>query len=212
MVNFIRFLFFLLLIKPLALIIIGLNIRNRPNIPMQGPAVLVANHNSHLDTMILMALFPIRMIHQIYPVAAADHFLKSKVASWFFLKIIGIIPIDRSSKPKITKKDPFVEVSKKLDAGNIIIVYPEGTRGEPEIMSVLKKGIAHLAKKHRDVPIVPFFLHGLGKAFPRGTSMLVPFVCDIYVGQPLYWNGDIDTFMKSLETSLQELKSQHHLS
>ena len=75
--RFIKVLFFGLIVKPIVFVVLGLNIRGRDNLPLTGPAILIANHNSHLDTMVLMSLYPLKQIHKIRPVAAADYFVES---------------------------------------------------------------------------------------------------------------------------------------
>jgi 1-acyl-sn-glycerol-3-phosphate acyltransferase len=65
-----------------------------------------------------------------------------------------------------------------------------------------------LAKLHPDVPIVPVFMHGLGKALPKGESILVPFFCDVFVGKPLPSNVDKKEFMKALNDSMLQLASE----
>ena len=57
-----------------------------------------------------------------------------------------------------------------------------GTRGEPERMQELKSGVAVLASKYPQVPVVPVFMHGLGKSMPKGTFIPVPFFVDVYIG------------------------------
>lgn len=68
----VRWLFFTLIIRPFITIILGLNVRRLENLPEKGPAVIVANHNSHLDTLVLMTLFQGQKIHQIRPIAAIN--------------------------------------------------------------------------------------------------------------------------------------------
>src|SRR5699024_592565 len=124
-------------IRPFITIILGLNVRRIENLPKEGPAVVVANHNSHLDTLVLMTLFRGKTIHQIRPIAAADYFLKNKVISWFSLNMIHIIPLERKPKDKDRLFDGIYEA---LDKNQIVILFPEGSRGEPEVVSKLKSG------------------------------------------------------------------------
>ena len=207
MINkIIRFLFFFLIVRPLILVIIGLNVRHRERLPKNGPAIVVANHNSHLDTFVLMTLLPFRLLSRLHPVAAADYFLKNRLLAWFSCKIIGIIPIQRSG---ITaKSDPLAGCSEALERGEILILYPEGSRGEPERMSNFKSGIAHLSKRYPDVPIYPVFLHGLGRALPKDEAILVPFFCDVFVGASMRWTGDRERFMELLAEKMKLLSDE----
>ena len=75
-------------------------------------------------------------------------------------------------------------------------------------MGRFKTGIAHIAKKHPDVPIIPCFMHGLGKALPKGEALLVPFFLDVFVGDPLVWEGEKSTFMESLSCQMTALAAQ----
>jgi 1-acyl-sn-glycerol-3-phosphate acyltransferase len=162
-----------------------------------------------MDTVVLMSLFPSHLLHSIRPAAAADYFLKGKLIAWFSTKIIGIIPIQRNSKKSAT--DPFSGISECLANGDLVIFFPEGTRGRPEEMTEFKSGIAKLAERFPDVPVVPFFLHGLGKTLPRGEALLVPFFCDVAVGEPLYWGGSRDEFLTQLRSEMADLAETIHL-
>jgi 1-acyl-sn-glycerol-3-phosphate acyltransferase len=207
MIRFLRRLFFALIVHPFLLIVIGVNTRNRENLPSTGPAVIVANHNSHLDALMLMTLLPMRMLSRVHPVAAEDYFLKNRLLAWFSTNMIGIVPIERKYYPG--KPDPLLPVYAAIADGWILIIFPEGSRGEPEHMAELRKGIAHLARHFPYVPVVPVFMHGLGKTLPKGKYIPVPSTCDVFVGKPLYGEPDIRAFMDKLQSSFETLGKQH---
>lgn len=202
-----RAIFFFCVVRPIVLVVLGLNVRHRERLPVKGPAIVVANHNSHLDTMVLMTLFPGRMLKHVRPVAAADYFLRNRWIAWFSTEIIGILPITR--KIETYHADPLAGVTEALGRGDILILYPEGSRAdEPERLQAFKTGIAHIAKKNAGVAIVPVFLHGLGKALPKGEAILVPFFVDVFVGEGLTWEGSGGTkekFMEGLEGAMRAL-------
>jgi 1-acyl-sn-glycerol-3-phosphate acyltransferase len=178
-----KLLFFALLVKPLVLIVLGLNVRGRERLPRRGPAVVAANHNSHLDVLVLMSLFPLSQLHRIRPVAAADYFLRNPLISWFSRTCICIIPIDRSGHAD--QDALFCECQQALEQNEILIIFPEGSRGDPEKIGKIRKGIFYLLKQRLDTPVIPVVMHGLGRALPRGEALLVPFNCDVVVGDPL---------------------------
>lgn len=198
-----KILFFALVVKPVVLFALGLNVANRRGLPLSGPAVVAANHNSHLDTLVLMSLFPLTRIHRVRPVAAADYFLRNKVLSWFSRRCIGIIPVDRTGE---ASRDRLFDACKQaLDEGNILILFPEGSRGEPEKMAPLKKGLYHLVAGRADTNIVPVVLRGLGKALPRGEALFVPFNCDVVIGDPLTIGKSADDLVALLTARFNEL-------
>lgn len=95
-----RWFFFAVIVRFIVLIVMGLNVRHREKFPSKGPAIIVANHNSHLDTLVLISLFSLKELPKIHPVAAADYFLSNAWLAWFAKKIIGIIPISRDGLKK----------------------------------------------------------------------------------------------------------------
>lgn len=206
-----RWLFVVCVAWPVCLVVLGMNVRHRNRLPRTGPAIVTPNHNSHLDTLAMLTLFPLSRIARVRPVAAADYFLKTGLMAWFSLNFIGIIPIARRRGD--AGGDPLAGCYEALERGEILIIFPEGTRGEPERMQELKSGVAVLAARFPEVPVVPVFMHGLGKAMPKGALVPVPFFVDVYVGQPLTWNddagGDKKAFMAHLADSMRILGEKH---
>ncbi len=201
----IRFIYFQLFIRIVIRIIIGLNIRNRERMPTKGPAIIIANHNSHLDTMVVMSMM-LKQLSIVKPVAAMDYFLKNPFIKWFSLKIIGIVPLKRKKTEE--NEDLLAPVYESLKQGNILVLFPEGSRGEPEKFQQLKTGIARVSQQMPEVPVVPIYFYGLGKSLPKGEALLVPFFCDVFVGEHLKWTGDKESFMVSVNETFSTLAEQ----
>lgn len=206
-IKWLKFLFFAFIVKPLVLIGLGLNILHRPKLPRKGAAVIVANHTSHLDTLVLMSLYPLSTLNQIRPVAAADYFMKNRYMRWFSTNCIDIIPIDRKAM-----KAPdalFAQCYEALENEEILIIFPEGTRSLTEERDFkLKRGIHILISKYPEIPVTPVILRGLGKALPKGEALFVPFNCDVIIGDPLPYQADAKAYLQTLEAEYHELLSQ----
>ncbi|MDJ0721768.1 MAG: lysophospholipid acyltransferase family protein [Desulfobacterales bacterium] len=201
-----RYLFYRVIVRLVVLIVLGLNVRHRERLPAKGPAIVVANHNSHLDTMVLITLLPARLLDRIRPVAAADYFLATPRRAWWAQNIVGILPIKRQRDQP--DEDLLAPCYEALEKGHVLIFFPEGSRGEPEKLTAFKGGIAKLAARFPTVPVTPVLLHGLGKALPKGERLLVPFFCDVFVGETLYGSEDRDDFMQRLEAHMATLSRE----
>ncbi|MES0810953.1 lysophospholipid acyltransferase family protein [Roseibium sp. SCPC15] len=201
---------FYIFVKIAVLFLLGLNVRRKDLLPSDGPAIIVANHNSHLDTMVLMALMPLSKLKDIKPVAAADYFFSSPKKAWLSEHVLGIIPVERGGAGR--SEDPLQGCYKALEDGKVLILFPEGSRGEPEQMTDLKKGISYLAERFPSAPVVPVFTHGLGKALPKGSFLLVPFFCDIFIGEPITWKGNRIQFMNSLRERFAQLSTEKNFA
>jgi len=207
--RLLRFLFFAVVVRAVILIALGLSVRHRERLPGEGPAVLAGNHNSNLDALALMSLMPLRLLPKLRPVAAMDYFYTSKLRGWFANNIVGIIPVKRGSGKE--GGNPLLLAEQALDRGEILVLFPEGARGEPEALQAFKKGIGHLAKARPQVPVIPVFMHGLGKALPKGSALLVPFNVTVSAGEPLYGRESYDAFVAELEAAMTALAAEEKL-
>lgn len=195
--RYIKILFFALIIRPIVFVILGLNIKNREKLPFGKGSILAPNHNSHLDTMVIMSLYPLNQIHKIRPVAAADYFMKNKFTSWISINCIGIIPLDRSGSA--SPEELFKESYEALDNGDVLILFPEGSRGKPEEISRLKKGLYYMIKDRIDTPVIPIHMEGLGNSLPKGEALFVPFNCDVSIGDALLPSNNSKEFNTQLK-------------
>jgi 1-acyl-sn-glycerol-3-phosphate acyltransferase len=208
--NILKCVFVILIAWPVMLGWLRLKVRNGDRLPRHGPAIVAANHNSHLDTLVLFALFPLSLIPRVRPVAAADYFMRSRVMAWFSQNVIGIISVDRTRQAR--GRDPLQECYAALDRDEILIIFPEGTRGEPESMTALKAGIARIAQRHVRTPVVTVFMRGLGNSMPKGTFVPIPLVVEVVLGEPFLWTGARDSFMAKLVATFDRLRSDIHAS
>lgn len=213
MTRWLRLAFFALVVRPVILLVIGLSVRHRDRLPADGPAIIAANHASHLDTLVLMSLYPLAMLPKLRPVAAADYFLATERRAWFALNIMGIIPIER----RVVRAGHPEEIEalfkgpvEALERGEIVILFPEGTRSRNRTMGAFKAGIARIAERCHRAPVVPVFLQGLHKAMPKGSCVPAPIFCDVYVGEPIAWPGARAKLMGELKTSISRLAAEGH--
>ncbi|WP_046243914.1 lysophospholipid acyltransferase family protein [Hymenobacter terrenus] len=205
-----RLLFVVGVAYPVVLLWLGIHVRHRERLPSKGPAIIAANHNSHLDILTLLSLFPLLSIPNIQPAAAADYFHKSWWLRWFSRHVIGIIPVVRGAV-QLGEEDPLTECYRALEAGKVLVIFPEGTRGQPEQMAELKAGIWYLAKRFPHAPVVPVYMHGLGKSMPKGTLIPVPFYVKVAVGNALRWVDDKAGFMHALREQFHKLRHKVYI-
>jgi len=168
---------------PLLRSVLRLEVVGADRLSRSGPAIVVANHNSHVDTAVLLAAFPTAHVDRVRPVAAADYFLRNQVLAWFTTRIVGIIPLDRRRRDNT---DPLFGASEALRAGDTLALFPEGTRGEPGVFGDLKGGVARLARRHPEIPVIPVWLDGCDRVMPKGARIPRPVACTASVGRPLF--------------------------
>lgn len=138
--------------------------------------------------------------------AAADTFDKGGFNSWFSKNIIGIIPIKRTGAAK--GEDVLAGCKEALTRGEILVVFPEGSRGEPEEMTRFKTGVARLAEYCPAAKVTPVYLQGAGRSLPKDAKLLVPFNTTAVVGDALTWSGSHHGFVDELRAKIEELKAQ----
>jgi 1-acyl-sn-glycerol-3-phosphate acyltransferase len=210
-VGWLRFLLLVLVARPLALFLTGADVTGRERLPLKGPAIVAANHSSHVDTLLLLAIFPSRAVSRVRPVAAADYFLKDPVIGWFSRHLVGIVPVARLKAGRKTQdvgEDVLAPARAALAAGDIVVVFPEGTRGDGDALGQLKGGVARLAEAFPEAPVTPVWIQGAGRVLPKGEAIPAPLNCAVLVGEPLDWDGDRHAFMARLRAALLALKDQ----
>jgi 1-acyl-sn-glycerol-3-phosphate acyltransferase len=169
--------------------------------------VMVANHSSHLDTLCLLAALPLRRLHRAFPAAAEDYFFRSVPRTWFAAVIVNALPFARQANVRQTLN----VCAELLNApGNILIIFPEGTRSKDGCLQEFKCGIGALVAG-RDVTVVPCHLEGAFRAWPKGKRLARPKKVRLIVGAPRNYASrhadkiDICTIASELESAVREL-------
>jgi 1-acyl-sn-glycerol-3-phosphate acyltransferase len=147
-------------------------VRGDQNIPTDGAAILVANHVSFVDAIVLMAASPrpIRFImdHRIF---------KVPVLGWLF-KLAKAIPIAPQKEDPAAYAAAFEAADRVLSEGDLLCIFPEGGITRDGSLQEFKGGIMKILER-RPVPVVPIALQNLwGSYFSRienGTAMVRPF-------------------------------------
>jgi 1-acyl-sn-glycerol-3-phosphate acyltransferase len=157
-----------------------LQIYGREHLPAQGSFILAANHASHLDTLCLLSTLPLRKLHRAFPAAAQDYFFVSLPRMAAAAIFVNALPFARQSHPGHS-----LELCQKLLAnpGNILILFPEGTRSSTGAVGEFRPGIGLLAAGS-DVPVVPCHLSGTFQAWPRGRWLPWPRRVRLRIGAP----------------------------
>ena len=151
----------------------GLRATGRKNLPANGAALLVSNHLSHLDSFILGILLP----RPLNYVARSTLFVPGVGA---FIRSLGGFPIQREGLGASGMK----ETLRRLRAGGIVALFPEGTRSLDGELGEIKPGIALIAARAK-VPIVPTAIAGTFEAWPRRRLLPTPHPIRIHFGTPI---------------------------
>jgi 1-acyl-sn-glycerol-3-phosphate acyltransferase len=197
----VRVLTHLFLLRPFLKLFFGVNVAGRKNLAFLDQRIIIANHNSHLDILLLFYILPIKHILTTHPVAAEEYFSKWMALFKLVNYLFRPIWIVRDQKDN----DPLREMKEVLNSGHNIIIFPEGTRGVPGQIGRFKTGVGRLAAEYRNIPIIPVFLSGPEKAFPKKSVFPVPIWNNVTIGPPQMFKGDSLDITSSLEKMIREL-------
>jgi 1-acyl-sn-glycerol-3-phosphate acyltransferase len=147
------------------ILMIGFSYRaaGRRNFPRRGSVLVIANHQSFLDP-VCVGLAVRRHLHYL---ARKTLFNNPLFGLW--LRTVNCVPIDQEG----VGKEGMRNILQRLEAGNAVLVFPEGERSADGQLQALRPGIALLLKRVR-APIVPVGVAGAYDAWPRWRQYPVP--------------------------------------
>ncbi|UGS37895.1 lysophospholipid acyltransferase family protein [Capillimicrobium parvum] len=144
----------------------------REHVPQEGAMIIAANHRSFLDPFVIGTL----VRRPVYFVAKKELFRKPLTA--WFLNSLGAFPIDRGNGDG----DAMAAAREILDRGDVVVIFPEGTRTRPGALGSPKRGVGRLALES-GAPVLPVAVMGT-EAIRRGWRIR-PHKVRIRIGRPL---------------------------
>lgn len=136
---------------------------------LEAPAIFAANHNSHLDTSLVLSGLPERFRHRATVAAAADYFFPSRAVGALSALVIGAIPMDRT---KVGRRSADL-AAELLAQGWNLVIFPEGGRSPDGWGQTFRGGAAYLALR-TGRPVVPVHLEGTRRIWKRGSTLPTP--------------------------------------
>jgi len=174
--------------------------------PAAVPRVYYGNHASHGDFALIWSCLPPDLRVRTRPVAGADYWLASKLRKYVAEHVIRAVLIDRNRETRT--EDPIKQMAVVLEAGDSLIVFPEGTRNTTDApLQPFKSGIYHLAAACPDVEFVPVWIENARRMMPKGKLLPVPLLCTLSIGAPikLLPGEDKDAFVERTRNALLAL-------
>ena len=168
-------------LAPILRVLFRPSARGLENVPLTGPAIIAGNHNSFLDNFMIPLVVPRRVTF----LAKSDYFTgrgpKGRLQAAFF-RSAGQIPIDRSGGK--ASEAALRTGLKVLQRGELLSLYPEGTRSPDGRLYRGKTGVARMVLE-AGVPVIPVGLIGMFEIQPAGRTMPKIAKVEIRMGKPL---------------------------
>ena len=176
-------------------------VKGLENLPKEN-FILAANHQSHLDQLMTGYICVPRRFHMI---GQTDRYSGlAKLFLYLVYFITGVIPINRESEE--SRKKVLEEAVKVLRKGDILVIYPEGTRTRTGEIQKGKFGVAKIYLR-TGVPILPVGIKGVFELMPSGKRIpKIKKIIEINIGKPLYFKEEFEK-AKNLDCNSVEYKN-----
>lgn len=150
--------------------------------PKAVQRIYFANHQSHVDLVMIWAALPKELRSHTRAIAAKDYWTKTPFKKWLTSAVFNVIYVSRD---RSSDEDPLEPLFEALDHGDSIILFPEGTRGNAEEPQPFKAGLYNLALKYPGVELVPAWINNVQRVMPKGEVVPVPVLCSVTFGTPI---------------------------
>jgi 1-acyl-sn-glycerol-3-phosphate acyltransferase len=199
--------FLRLLAMPFAHLVARLDVVGKENIPRDGPFILVANHQSLLDPILVQVICP----RPLYTLTKSTQF-RGTVWGWLMPRVNAIPTRRYRIDPQAVRV-----VLRRLSQGEAVGVYPEGERSWDTRLQPFRRGTIRLLLK-AGVPVVPCWVAGSYDVWPRWSRTIRRRWVRVEFGQPLNWpaldgrqerNAVLPDAVEALRSALESLSGDH---
>jgi long-chain acyl-CoA synthetase len=188
-------------ILPIARLFAWIRVEGRENLDaIRGPVIFAANHQSHMDTPVILAALPARIRYRVAPAMAKEffkaHFFPAQhsTRAWltnslnYYLAALffNAFPLPQR---EAGARQTLQYIGEVLDAGFSVLIFPEGRRTDAGEIDRFRAGIGMVGSR-LDVPVVPVRLEGLDKVLHPSWKMAKPGPVRVAFGKPLRLAGD----------------------
>lgn len=171
--------------------------------------IYFANHSSHGDFVLLWASLPLHLRRATRPVAGADYWQRGVLRRFVIQSVFRGVLIDRGRTSETGNRlQPMLDA---LNAGDSLILFPEGTRNPGEGLLPFKAGLYHLARANPAVELVPVWIANVQRVMPKGRTLPLPLLCTVSFGTPITLEVDEDkrTFLVRVRAALLALRPEN---
>jgi 1-acyl-sn-glycerol-3-phosphate acyltransferase len=170
----------------------------RENVPKKGGVLLVANHQSYLDPVLVA-------VHLYRPVSflAKSELFEHPFLAWL-IRMLQAFPVRQGHGDVGAVK----EVIRRLGEGYALNIYPEGSRTETGEIAPLEKGVGLIIRR-AGVPVVPVAIDGSFEAWPKAHTIFRPHQIRVKYGKVMDFKGKkAEEIVKDLEEEMKALLAE----
>ena len=150
--------------------------------PKAEQRIYFANHQSHLDWVLIWAALPLELRANTRPIAARDYWTSSPFKQWLTSAVFNAVYVSRA---RVDEQDPLEPLVDALKAGDSLVIFPEGTRSNKDEPQPFKSGLYHLAEQFPGVQLIPAWIDNVQRVMPKGEVVPVPILCTVTFGAPI---------------------------